>query len=392
MSSNVGKTPSMTIQESININMVDLQTQYTKIKAEVDARIQEVLTSGKYINGPAVKDFSEQLANFLAVKHLAPCASGTDALQIALMALGLQPGDEVITVAFTFVATAEVISLLGLKPVFVDVNPHTFNMDVEKLEQAITPKTKCIIPVHLYGQSADMERVMQIANQHQITVIEDNAQAIGADFTFSNGTQHKVGTIGHIGCTSFYPSKNLGCYGDGGALFTNDDVLAQKIKTICNHGQSSRYNYDMVGVNSRLDSIQAAILGVKLSYLNEYIQARQTAADFYDTAFEKVAGIETPHRASYSSHVFHQYTLKVKQGRNELQAALKEKGIPSMIYYPKALHVQNAYNYCGYKMGDLPVTEQLCDQVISLPMHTELSTEQLQYITNHVIACVKQSA
>jgi len=364
--------------------MVDLKGQYSKIKEEIEAGWQEVLQSCAFINGPAVKNFAQALADYLGVKHLTACGNGTDALQIALMALDLKPGDEVITVAHTFVSTAEVIALLGLKPVFVDVDPQTFNMDVAAVQKAITPKTKCIIPVHLYGQCADMEAIMNIANQHQLYVVEDNAQAIGAEIRFSDGRIRKAGSIGHIGCTSFYPSKNLGAYGDAGAIFTNDEALAKKIHLVANHGQAQRYHYDIIGINSRLDSLQAVVLHTKLKRLDQYNESRRQVAAYYDSAFSDHPQLTTPYRAPYSSHVFHQYTLLFEGDRDALKQSLQDMGIPSMIYYPYPLHLEKAYAYCGYQQGDLPITERVCKQVISLPMHTELSTEQLSYITHSV--------
>ena len=362
--------------------MVDLKSQYEKISTEIDAGIKEVIESTSFINGKAVKDFALGLQSYLGVKHVLPCANGTDALQIALMALDLEPGDEVITSPFTFIATAEVINLLKLKPVFVDVYEDTFNLNTDLLEAAITKHTKCIIPVHLFGQTANMEAIMEIANKHNIAVVEDNAQAIGSDYTFANGEKKKSGTIGHIGCTSFFPSKNLGCYGDGGAIFTNDDALAEKIAIITNHGSKVKYYHDVVGVNSRLDSIQAAVLNVKLKHLDEYIKARQRAAGYYNNAFKDIEGVVTPETAPFTNHVFHQYTLKVKEGRDDLQKALQEKNVPAMIYYPVPLHLQKAYADCGYKEGDFPVSEKLAKEVISLPMHTELDEEQLNFITS----------
>ncbi len=360
--------------------MVDLHNQYLKIKNEVDSGIQDVLDKGYYINGTPVKNFAHNLANYLNIHAVIPCANGTDALQIALMALDLQPGDEVITSPFTFVATAEVIALLKLKPVFVDINPNTYNIDESKIEVAITTKTKCIIPVHLFGQTANMEAIMNIASKHNLYVVEDNAQAIGADYTFSDGTIKKAGTIGHIGCTSFYPSKNLGCYGDGGAIMTNDPKLAEKINVICNHGSKTKYYHEEIGVNSRLDSMQAAILNVKLKYLDQYIAARQKAADYYDGHIGSIDGVSIPARVKFSTHVFHQYTLRVTEGRDELQKALTEAGVPCMIYYPVPLHVQAAYKGDGYKAGDFPESEKAACEVLSLPMHTELSFEMLDYI------------
>ncbi len=364
--------------------MVDLGQQYQAIKKEIDAGIQDVLDKGYYINGAPVQKFSANLAEYLGMKTVIPCANGTDALQIALMALDLKPGDEVITSPFTFVATAEVIALLHLKPVFVDINPNTFNIDENKIEAVITSKTKCIIPVHLFGQISNMEAIMSIAAKHNLFVVEDNAQAIGADYTFSDGTVKKAGSIGHIGCTSFYPSKNLGCYGDGGALMTNDEALGEKIRVICNHGSKVKYFHEEIGVNSRLDSIQAAILDVKLKYLDKYIQARQKAASFYDDHLKNVAGIKTPSRALNSTHVFHQYTLRVIENRDELQKTLSQEGIPSMIYYPVPLHLQAAYTGDGYKEGDFPESEKAAKEVLSLPMHTELDEEMLKTICSKV--------
>lgn len=375
---------------SKKIQMVDLKGQYQKIKSEVDAGIQEVIDSTAFINGPAVKAFQFDLEQYLQVKHVIPCANGTDALQIAMMALGLKRGDEIITASFTYVATAEVIALLGLTPVLVDVNPDTFDIDVKAIEKAITPLTKAIVPVHLFGQCANMEAIMALAAKHQLHVIEDVAQAIGADYTFSDGRKVKAGTIGTIGCTSFFPSKNLGCYGDGGAMFTNDDVLAQKLKMIAHHGQSIQYHHDVVGVNSRLDTIQAAILKVKLKHLDEYAAARNHVANFYDKAFKGQTRIFIPARNPQSTHVFHQYTLILKNtDRTKLREYLAEKGIPSMIYYPIPLHQQKAFENPRYKLGHFPVTESLCASVISLPMHTELDEETLQYITSSVLEFIK---
>lgn len=366
--------------------MVDLKKQYLKIKNEIDAAISEVIDSAAFINGPAVKTFQKNLEKYLNVKHVIPCANGTDALQIAMMALGLKPGDEVITADFTYVATAEVIGLLGLKPVLVDVYPDTFDINIEAIEKNITPKTKAIVPVHLFGQAANMEAIMNIAKKYNLYVIEDNAQAIGADYIFENGSKQKTGTIGHIGCTSFFPSKNLGCFGDGGAIMTNDDELAEKCRMIASHGQSKQYIHDVLGVNSRLDSIQAAILNVKLKYLDEYISARQNAAEFYDRAFEHHPEIITPKRKTNSTHVFHQYTLQIKNNkRDQLKEYLHQHNIPSMIYYPIPLHLQKAYRDNRYKEGDFPVTEQLCASVLSLPMHTELNEDILQQITQTVL-------
>lgn len=368
------------------IQMVDLKTQYEKIKSEVDNGIQDVINNTAFINGPAVKEFQKDLETYLNVKHVIPCANGTDALQIAMMALGLKPGDEVITADFTYVATAEVIGLLGLTPVLVDVNEDTFDINIAAIEKNITPKTKAIVPVHLYGQCCNMEAIMQIAKKHNLFVIEDVAQALGADYIFTDGSKKKAGTIGTVGCTSFFPSKNLGCYGDGGAIYTNDDELAAKLRMIAHHGQSKQYVHDVVGVNSRLDTIQAAVLKVKLKHLDNYAKARNSAADFYDKAFANHPKIKTPVRAKNSNHVFHQYTLQLNGiDRNELRDFLATKNIPSMIYYPIPLHMQNAFKSDRYKAGDFPVTEKLCASVISLPMHTELSEETLSYITKSVL-------
>lgn len=373
------------------INMVDLKGQYDKIKEEIDQAILKVVESTAFINGPEVKNFQQDLEKYLGVKHVIPCANGTDALQVSMMALGLKPGDEVIAPSFTFVATAEVIALLGLTPVLVDVDPHTFNIDPKAIEKAITPKTKAIVPVHLFGQCSDMDLIMDIANKHHLFVIEDNCQAIGADFISSNGSRKKAGTIGHIGCTSFFPSKNLGCYGDGGAIFTNDDQLAEKIRIVVNHGMTVRYYHDLIGVNSRLDSIQAAILKIKLKHLDEYAAARNKAASYYDSAFANNPKLKTPVRFNKSTHVFHQYTL-VTNGfdRNKLPEFLQEKGIPAMIYYPVPMHLQKAYLDPRYKDGDFPVTEKLSKSVVSLPMHTELDEEQLKHITSSVLEFVNR--
>jgi UDP-2-acetamido-2-deoxy-ribo-hexuluronate aminotransferase len=374
-----------------DIQMVDLKGQYQKIKDKVDARIAEVINSAAFINGPEVKSFQEELEQYLDVKHVIPCANGTDALQIAMMALDLKPGDEVITTTFTFVATAEVIALLGLVPVLVDVDPDTFTINAESLKAAITDKTKAIVPVHLFGQCSNMDEVMEIANEKCLFVIEDNAQAIGADYTFKDGTVKKAGTIGLVGCTSFFPSKNLGCYGDGGAIFTNNDKLAERIRMVVNHGMKVRYYHDEIGVNSRLDSIQAAVLGVKLPELDQYNAARRAAADFYDAAFAGSNKIETPARAPYSTHVFHQYTLKLNGvDRAGLQQYLSDHGIPAMIYYPVPLHLQKAYKDDRYNDGDFPVSEDLSKRVLSLPMHTELTKEQLTFITEKVLEFINK--
>lgn len=358
------------------LQMVDLKTQYEKIQSEIDEAVLNVIRSTMFIGGPEVKGFQDELEAYLDVKHVIPCANGTDALQIAFMALGLQPGDEVIVPAFTYVATAEVIALLKLTPIMVDVDPDTFNLTLESFEAAITPKTKAVVPVHLFGQCADMEGIMKVAEKHGIYVIEDNAQGIGADYTFSDGRVAKSGTIGHIGCTSFFPSKNLGCYGDGGAIFTNETALADKIRIVANHGQSRRYYHDEVGVNSRLDAIQAAILRIKLRHLDNYNTARTTAADYYDAAFSQIPEISTPNRSTFSSHVFHQYTLRLTNGkRDELVQYLTDKQVPCMIYYPVPLHHQNAFKESAKPGLVLPVTEQLCREVFSLPIHSELTPE-----------------
>lgn len=365
-----------------NIQMVDLQGQYQHIKTEVDKAVIEAIEQAAFINGPDVKKFAGELAAYSGARHVVPCANGTDALQIAMMALDLQPGDEVMVPAFTYVATAEVIALLKLKPVFVEVNPHTFNIAVEQLESKLSPKTKAIVPVHLYGQCADMEALIKFAKRHKLYIIEDTAQAIGATYTFSNGEQHQAGTMGDIGATSFFPSKNLGCFGDGGALFANQEALAEQLQMIANHGQKVKYYHEVVGVNSRLDTVQAAILRIKLRHLNTYIEKRQQAAAFYNQVLADVAALEVPQKNPSSTHVYHQYTLKVKDGRRDaLKEHLASKGVPSMVYYPVPLHLQNAYKGWGYKAGDFPVSEKLCEQVISLPMHTELDEDQLNYIT-----------
>lgn len=367
------------------IQMVDLQSQYYKIKPDVDNAVLGVMNTAQFINGPEVKSFQKELEEYLDVKHVIPCANGTDALQIALMALDLKEGDEVITSDFTFAATVEVIHLLKLKAVLVDVDYDTFTIDTDKLRAAITDKTKAIIPVHLFGQCANMEEILKIAKQHNLYVVEDNAQAIGADYTFADGTVKKSGTMGTMGTTSFFPSKNLGCYGDGGAIFTNDDDLAHKLRGIVNHGMYERYYHDEVGVNSRLDSIQAAVLRKKLPNLDPYNEARRKAADYYDEAFANQPNILLPKRSEHSTHVFHQYTLRILNGkRNELQQFLAEKEIPAMIYYPVALRKQKAY-YQDSNDADFVNTDKLLNEVISLPMHTELDDEQLAYITDAVL-------
>jgi UDP-2-acetamido-2-deoxy-ribo-hexuluronate aminotransferase len=373
------------------LQMVDLKTQYQKIKPEIDKAVIDVLESSAFINGKPVQEFSANLANYLGAKHVIPCANGTDALQIAMMALGLQPGDEVITPSFTYIATTEVVALLRLKPVFVEVDKQTFCIDPESLRKAITPKTKAIVPVHLYGHVAPMEEIMKIAAEHDLYVIEDVAQAIGADYTFSNGVTKKAGTIGTIGTTSFFPSKNLGCYGDGGAIFTDDDELAARLRMVANHGQQKRYYHDVVGCNSRLDTIQAAILDIKLKQLDNYIAARTKAADFYDSAFAGNAKITTPYRAAYQKHVFHQYTL-ILEGvdRDGLNEFLASKGIPSMIYYPVPGHKQKMFDSFDLPALDMPVTDWLTERVISLPMHTELDEEQLNFITSSVLEYINK--
>jgi UDP-2-acetamido-2-deoxy-ribo-hexuluronate aminotransferase len=366
----------------IKINMVDLHGQYLKIKTEIDKAIQGVLDSAVFVKGSEVKDFESELANYLGVKHVIACGNGTDALQICLMALDLQPGDEVITPNFTFISTVEVAALLRLKPVLAEVEPGTFNIDIKKLEQSITPRTKAIIPVHLFGQCANMEQIMKIAAAHNIVVIEDVAQALSSVYTFSDGRKVKAGTMGKMACTSFFPSKNLGCFGDGGAIMTNDSELAGTLSAITHHGMRKRYYYDLTGVNSRLDNIQAAILRVKLKYLDEYSVARNRAADWYDKNLTGIKGIEIPERSSFTTHVFHQYTLKLSGiDREGLMKNLESAGIPSMIYYPVPSHLQQAFKNLGYKKGDFPVSEKLCESVVSLPMHTELDEEQLVYIT-----------
>ncbi|HAW52485.1 MAG TPA: transcriptional regulator [Flavobacteriales bacterium] len=370
-----------------NIQMVDLHSQYLRIKDEVNQGMNEVLESSAFIGGPAVSKFSSELASYLKVKHVIPCANGTDALQIALMALGLKPGDEVITADFTFAATVEVIALLGLEPILVDVEASSYNIDPVALRKAITPKTKAIIPVHLFGQCAPMDEVLEIAKEFNLFVVEDTAQAIGAQYSHKDGSVSRAGTMGHFGTTSFFPSKNLGCYGDGGALFTNDDALADKARVVANHGMKVRYYHDEIGVNSRLDSLQAVVLGAKLKHLDSYVKARQSAADYYDKAFSNCEFLEIPSRVSYSNHVFHQYTLKTRGiDHFELQKYLMDKGVPAMIYYPVALHSQKAYTRPEYKEENFPVTNELCKSVISLPMHTELDLEQLEFITQAVLS------
>lgn len=376
-----------------NIQMVDLVSQYEAIQNEVDQSIKEICSKAQFINGPAVQAFREELEQYLGVKHVIPCANGTDALQIALMALDLQPGDEVITPSFTYIATTEVIALLRLTPVFVEVNEDNFCMDIQSLRDAITPKTKAIVPVHLYGQAANMEEIMKIADEFGLKVVEDNAQAIGCTYTFSDGRKQKTMTIGHIGCTSFFPSKNLGCYGDGGAIATNDDELAAKMRMIANHGQSKRYYHDVVGCNSRLDTIQAAILRIKLRKLDEYNQRRNAVADYYDKNLGVIEGVTVPARNSYSDHVFHQYTLKLKGiNRDELSSFLAEKGIPSMIYYPVPGHRQKMFSSFNLPQKDMRVTDALTDCVISLPIHTEFEEVQLRFICDAVESFIMAKA
>jgi dTDP-4-amino-4,6-dideoxygalactose transaminase len=364
------------------IHMVDLHSQYLRIKPEVDEAIQQVLTSTAFIQGPEVNTFAQSLSNYMGGAHVIPCANGTDALQIAMMALDLKPGDEIILPVHTYVATGEVIALLGLTPVFIDVNKDTFNIDTALLESKVSAKTKAIVPVHLYGQCADMESILAFAKKHSLYVIEDAAQALSASYTFADGTTKKAGTMGTIGTTSFFPSKNLGCYGDGGAIFTNDKTLAEKIKMISNHGQRVKYHHEIIGVNSRLDTLQAAILNVKLKYLDEYTRKRNEVASYYDAAFTSVKSLVIPYRAANTTHVFHQYTIQVKDGlRDKLKAHLESHGIPTMIYYPVPLHLQNAYKRPGFEEGTFPITEQLSKEVLSLPIHTEMKEQELNYIT-----------
>ncbi len=365
--------------------MVDLKTQYHKIKSQIDSVVINSIEASDFINGSEVKQFQSNLEKYLKVKHVIPCANGTDSLQIAMMALGLEKGDEIICPAFTYVATAEVIGLLGLKPVMVDVDQHTFNISIEEIENAITPKTKAIVPVHLYGQICDMESIMKIAQKHNLAVIEDNAQAIGADYTFSNNKVLKSGTIGHIGSTSFFPSKNLGCYGDGGALMTNDDILAKKIKMIANHGQEIKYIHKIIGCNSRLDNIQAAVLNIKLAKLDEYSKARLAAANFYYNNLSNISEIQLPFRSASSTHVFHQFTIKVLNNKRDLlQEYLKANKIPSMIYYPIPLYKQEAFSVFVEDGFSLKNTEELCKSVLSLPIHTEMGSNQLEYICQQI--------
>jgi dTDP-4-amino-4,6-dideoxygalactose transaminase len=369
-----------------NIQMVDLITQYEKIKPAIDEAILSVIQNAQFINGPEVQNFQKELEEYLEVKHVIPCANGTDALQIALMSLDLVPGDEVITPSFTYIATTEVIALLGLKPIFVDVDPATFCIDATKIEAAITNKTKAIVPVHLYGQAANMNAILAIAKKHNLAVVEDNAQALGSIYHLENGKVEKTGTLGNIGCTSFFPSKNLGCYGDGGALYTNDDALAEKIRMIANHGQKVKYYHEVVGCNSRLDSIQAAVLRIKLRQLDNYIDARRNVATYYDTVFGAIPGVKIPFRSADSKHVFHQYTLQLEGiDRDALSAHLASKEIPSMIYYPVPAHRQKMFSAFGSASTELPVTDYLTSCVLSLPIHTEMQEEQLAYISSTIV-------
>ena len=370
------------MSQPTGIQMVDLRTQYEQLRVEIDGAVLEVIRSGAFINGPATRDFQAGLEAFLRCRHVIPCGNGTDALQIALMALGLRPGDEVIVPAFTYVASAEVIALLGLSPVMVDVDPFTYNVTAELIEPAITERTKAVIPVHLFGQSCDMEPIRALARRHDLRIVEDNAQAIGAEYTFSDGSVRRTGTLGDIGCTSFYPSKNLGAYGDGGAINTDDPELAARLRKVANHGQDRRYYHDVVGVNSRLDSVQAAILNCKLPHLDDYNQRRRAAATYYDGHLQGLPGLLTPARLPASTHVFHQYTLRIDGDRRDaLQAHLQSAGIPSMVYYPVPLYDQAAFRgTAANKIDHLPVSDLLCREVISLPMHSELTPETLDYI------------
>ncbi|MFB6306306.1 MAG: DegT/DnrJ/EryC1/StrS family aminotransferase [Flavobacteriales bacterium] len=364
------------------IKMVDLYGQYDRIKDEIDEAINGVIKKTSFINGPDVKEFSNELAEYIGVKHVIPCGNGTDALQLALMALGLKEGDKVITPSFTYVATAEVIAILGLKPVFVDINPETFNIDISSIKNNIDEKTKAIIPVHLFGQCANMEEILKVAKEHNIKVIEDAAQALGTEYIYENGTKKKTGNIGDIGCTSFFPSKNLGCFGDGGAVFTNNDEYANIIKCKAEHGQTKKYQFDMIGMNSRLDTIQAAVLRVKLKYLNDSIYKRKEVAAYYDKNLNET-GLQLPSRTDHSTHTFNQYTIRVcNDQRDNLREFLSEKGIPSVVYYPIPLHLQKAYTFCGYKKGDLLNSESACNEVMSLPLHTEMNKNQQDYIIN----------
>ena len=369
------------------IHMVDLVNQYKEIKFEIDKAIQETIEQGAFINGPALDQFRDELSNYLDVPYVVTCANGTDALQVAMMALDLKPGDEVITSNFTFIATVEVIGLLGLKPILVDVDPLTFNIDPDKIRKVISQKTKAIVPVHLFGQAASMEEIIKIGKEYNIAIIEDTAQALGAYYKFPNGQSSRAGTIGEIGTASFFPSKNLGCFGDGGALFTRDEKLAQKMQMIVNHGSKIKYYHDLIGINSRLDTIQAAILRVKLKMLDVYNSSRQRAAAFYNEHLNNHPGILIPKQSGTGTHIYHQYTLRVLNGkRDQLKAALAKQGIPSMIYYPVPLSLQKAFHYAGYQKGDFPVTEQLCNEVLSLPMHTELQIEQQEFVVKHLLS------
>jgi len=373
------------------IEMVDLRSQYLRLKADIDSAVSGVIESAAFIKGPDVRLFEEELQRYLGVRNVISCANGTDALQIAMMALNLKPGDEIITTDFTFIATVEVVELLGLKLVIVEPDPDTFNISAEAIEKAITPRTKAIVPVHLFGQCADMETIMKLAEKHGLHIIEDVAQATGTDYTFSDGSTRKAGTMGIIGCTSFFPSKNLGCYGDGGAIFTDNDELATLIRSITNHGMKVRYYHDNIGVNSRLDTLQAAILRVKLRHLDAFNEARREVADFYDRELGAVKSIKTPKRSAFSSHIFHQYTLKVNPGeRDSLREHLENEGIPSMVYYPVPLHVQKAYLHLGYRHDEFPVTNRLCSEVLSLPVHTEMEPDQLRHITGCIRDKFKQ--
>ena len=369
------------------IEMVDLKGQYLRIKTEIDSAINEVIDNSAFINGKQVETFSENLKTYLGVNYVVPCANGTDALQVALMALNLKTGDEVIVPSFTFIASAEVIGLLGLRPVMVDVDYDNFNVTAKNIERAITVNTKAIIPVHLFGQASQMEQIMLLAKKYDLYVVEDNAQALGADYVFDSGKRQKLGTIGHIGCTSFFPSKNLGCYGDGGAVFTNDETLAKRLKMICNHGSTVKYHHEVLGVNSRLDTLQAAILDVKLKYLNTFNKLRYEAAQRYSYAFKDISGIITPKESTFSTHVYHQYTLKVLDGkRDELKEFLAKHGIPAMVYYPIPLHKQEAFLQIAHQSGDMSVAEKLCDEVLSLPMHTELDLSTIAFIISKVMS------
>lgn len=369
-----------------DIQMVDLLTQYERLRSDIDNAIFSVINSSAFIKGPGVKLFEEELQEYLGVRNVISCANGTDALQLAMMTLGLKPGDEVITTNFTFIATIETVALLGMKPVIVDPDPGSFNISAEGIANAITEKTRAIVPVHLFGQCADMEGIMKLAARHNLLVIEDAAQATGSDYLYADGTRKKAGTIGNAGTTSFFPSKNLGCYGDGGAVYTDDDELARKIRSIANHGMKVRYHYNDIGINSRLDTIQAEILRVKLKHLDSFNRARQEVAAAYDRAFSGISQIVIPAREKHSTHIFHQYTIRVKNGlRDELKKHLQEKKIPAMVYYPGPLHMQEAYSYLGYGENDFPVTTALCREVLSLPVHTEIEQEQLDHITGTVI-------